>query len=397
MINSNDIKIDNINKNDKLKKNIKPPIIIIAVLLMIFLSSPLAWAQNEEVRPETVRGKVLEIAEDKEKQQEIPDTGDDYEITYYKVKLKILSGKHSGEVVDAEHVIDKRMVYNLQVDQGDEVLIYLEEDDQGKVINAFIAEIYRQRYLLYLLIFFLLSLVALGGLKGLKTIVTLGLTAVAVVKFLLPGLLAGYNPLLLTVGICAAVTTLTLFIISGVNRKTLSAIIGTTGGVLVAGVIALIFGNLAKLTGLGEQEAQMLMFIPQKTGFDFQGLLFASIILGALGAVMDVGMSIASSMNEIETVKPDIKTKELIKSGLNVGRDVMGTMSNTLILAYAGASMPLLLLFMAHEIPVHEFLNWDMISSEIVRSLAGSIGLVLTIPLTAVVTAFFREKNEKNF
>lgn len=383
--------MERVNIKTRYKNKLFICITLISILIALSAFPVPLTAQEEELRPETVRGKILEITEDTEIQQEFPsEVGEDYEITYYKVSIKVFSGKHSGEVIEAQHVIDKRMVYNLYVDQGDEVLIYLEEDEQGNILNAYIAEIYRQKYLTYLLIFFLLMLVAVGGIKGLKTIVTLAITAVAVLKLLLPGLLAGYSPVLLTVAICAMVTALTLFIISGVNRKTISAIIGTTGGVLVAGILALIFGSLAKLTGLGEQETQMLMFIPQKTGFDFEGLLFAGIILGALGAVMDVGMSIASSMSEIEAVKPDIKTKDLIKAGMNVGRDVMGTMSNTLILAYAGASMPLLLLFMAHDIPVQEFLNWDMISSEVVRALAGSIGLVLTIPLTALVTATLR-------
>lgn len=369
--------------------------IAITVILITFGAFPLSLAaQEEEIMPETVRGKILEISEDLEKQQALPEEAlsDGFDIVYYKVSIKVLSGRHSGEVIDAEHVIDKRMVYNLYVEKGDEVLLYLEEDEEGKILNAFIAEIYRQKYLSYLIILFLISLVAVGRLKGLKTIITLGITGIAVIKFLLPGLLAGYSPIPLTIAVCAGVTALTLVIISGINKKTVAAIIGTTGGVLVAGIIASIFGSLTKITGLGEHEAQMLMFIPQQTGFDFKGLLFAGIILGALGAVMDVGMSIASSMNEIETIKPDIKTNELIRAGMNVGRDVMGTMSNTLILAYAGASMPLLLLFMAHEIPVMEFLNWDMISSEIVRTFAGSIGLILTIPLTVVVSVLFRKK-----
>lgn len=371
-------------------------IVLIAILITLAVSPFSVSAQEEEIRPETVRGKVLEITKDEEKQQALPqEAQDDYEITYYQVSIKVLSGQHRGEIIKAEHVIDKRMVYNLNVDKGDEVLIYLEEDDQGKILNAYIAEIYRQKYLSYLLVLFLLTLVAVGKLKGLKTIVTLAITGAAIVKLLLPGLLTGYSPIPLTVAICAGVTALTLFIVSGVNKKTIAAILGTTGGVLTAGIIALIFGSLAKLTGLGEQEAQMLIFIPQETGFDFEGLLFAGIILGALGAVMDVGMSIASSMNEIEAVKPEIKTRELIQAGMNVGRDVMGTMSNTLILAYAGASMPLLLLFLAHEIPVQEFLNWDMIASEAVRALAGSIGLILTIPLTALVTAALRGRNSK--
>lgn len=372
--------------------------IILLILLMTLIVFPFpSFAQGEEEmipEPVTVRGKVLKITEDENVEPQ-PSYGD-YEITYYQVMVEVLSGEHKGEIIPSQHITDERMLYKLEIDEGDEVLIYLETDESGQVYNANIAEIYRQKYLLYLTLLFLLSLTIFGGIKGLKTIVTLAITGLAIIKILLPGLVAGYNPILLTVGICAGVTTITLVIVSGLNKKSLAAIIGTTGGVLAAGIIALIFGSLSKLTGLGEQEAQMLMFIPQDTGFDFKGLLFAGIIIGALGAVMDVGMSISSSMSEIQIIKPNIGSRELMGAGMNVGRDIMGTMSNTLILAYAGASLPLLLLFFAHDIPVYEFINWETISAEIVRALAGSIGLILTIPLTAVTVAVLSKYPKNN-
>lgn len=363
-------------------------LVLLLILLISFIILPApAFAQGvEDMTDKTVRGKILQITKDESIQQQ--PSYDDYEIHYYQVMIRVLSGEYKDEIIEAQHVVDERMVYKLEVDEGDEVLIYLEVDEFGELITAYIAEIYRQKYLLYLLIFFLLTLTIFGGIKGLKTIFTLAITGLAVFKLLLPGLMAGYNPIILTVVISAGITAITLIIISGWNKKTAAAIIGTTGGVLAAGIIALLFGTLSKLTGLGEQEAQMLMFIPQTTGFDFQGLLFAGIIIGALGAVMDVGMSISSSMNEIRSIKPDIKSKDLINAGMNVGRDIMGTMSNTLILAYAGASLPLLLLFFAHEIPMYEFINWETISTEILRALAGSIGLILTIPLTAISVTF---------
>jgi len=365
-------------------------------LSLIFLLPFTALAEEEEpvefFEPETVRGKVLTIERDLEKERLYSELIEGYEIEYYNVQIELKSGKNKGETVEAEHVIDRRMVYKLEIDPGDQVLVYLERDQQDNIVNAYISDIYRQNHLMLLLIMFLLALVALGGWKGLKTVVTLVFTGIAIIKFLLPGLLAGYNPIVLTVAICAIVTALTLLIISGAGRKTLAAILGTTGGVLMAGIIAYIFGTATKLTGLGDEQAQMLAFIPQGTSFDYQGLLFAGIILGSLGAVMDVGMSIASAMSEIEAVKPDIKSRDLFKAALNVGRDMMGTMSNTLILAYVGASLPLLLLFLAHQTPLQEFLNWDIIATEFVRALAGSIGLVLTVPLTALVTIVFRPK-----
>ena len=127
--------------------------------------------------------------------------------------------------------------------------------------------------------------------------------------------------------------------------KTLAAIIGTPGGLICAGVIAQIVGEMAKLTGLGDEESQMLMFIPQDISFDYKGLLFAGILIGALGAAMDVGMSLSSAMFEIKEINPEIKKSDLLKAGMNIGRDMIATMSSTLILAYTGGSLQLMLLY----------------------------------------------------
>ena len=200
-------------------------------------------------------------------------------------------------------------------------------------------------------------------------------------------ILKGANPIPITILISIVVTILTMFIVGGINKKSIAAVVGTSGGVLVAGIIAYYIGSQVKLTGLSSEEATMLMYIPQEVNFDFRGLLFSGIILGSLGAVMDVGMSIASSMDEIHKANPNLTRKELFKSGMNVGKDVMGTMTNTLILAYTGSSIPVLLLFMAYETSIAKILNLDVIATEAIRSLAGSIGLVLTIPLTALVSS----------
>ncbi len=149
--------------------------------------------------------------------------------------------------------------------------------------------------------------------------------------------------------ISIAITIVTIFVIGGINSKSIAAIIGTSSGVLIAGIIAYIVGSQVRLTGLSAEEATMLMYIPQGIDFDFRSLLFSGIILGALGAIMDVGMSISSSIEEIHNANQSLTTKELFNAGMNVGKDIMGTMTNTLILAYTGSSIPLLLLFMAYE------------------------------------------------
>jgi uncharacterized membrane protein len=196
--------------------------------------------------------------------------------------------------------------------------------------------------------------------------------------------------------ISIGVTIATIFIVSGVNTKSVAAIIGTSSGVIIAGLMAYFVGSKIHLTGLSAEEATMLMYLPQGIEFDFKSLLFAGIILGSLGAVMDVGMSIASSIEEIYNANSSLSRKELFNSGMNVGKDVMGTMTNTLILAYTGSSIPLLLLFMGYDAGLIEVMNLDIIATEVVRSLSGSIGLILTIPITAfIATVLIQNKSNK--
>ncbi len=362
---------------------------ILACIFLFNIGIPVYGEQldntNGEISAIPVRAKVTKIISEESKTLE--GYGEKQTMKVQKIEVKVLSGKHKGEILLVENVIDDRFAYNIIVDDNDKVLLYLDKDENGEIIEAYIGDKVRDTYLLWIAAIFIILLIIVGGIKGLKTVITLLLTIIAVFKIFIPMTLKGYNPIFLSISICFAVTMITLIIIGGINKKTLASIIGTTGGVLVAGIITLIVGTLADLTGLGTDEAQMLMFIPQAIDFNFKGLLFAGIILGALGAVMDVSMSISSSINELKENNPYIETRKLIESGMNVGKDIMGTMSNTLILAYTGGSLHLMLLFLAYDIPFIEIINRDIIASEIVRALAGSIGLICTIPLTVIVAS----------
>ena len=222
------------------------------------------------------------------------------------------------------------------------------------------------------------------------------MTILAIIYILVPLILKGFDPVFASIWVCIVITGITLLLVSGYNRKTLAAVIGTTGGVVAAGFLAQIVGGLAKLTGLGNEESQMLMYIPQNISFNYKGLLFAGILIGALGAAMDVAMSLSSAMFEIKDINPEIRKGAHIKAGMNIGRDMIATMSNTLILAYAGGALQLLILLVAYQIPFYEIINQDGYASEVVRSFAGSIGLILTIPITAMAAGFLSEKKEKH-
>ncbi len=334
-------------------------------------------ADTELPKPEYMRAVVLEVGPEVEE-----DMG--YGMIYrtQRVKLRVTSGPRKGQFIELDHSNLNEPGYEMKVDVGRHVLVSAVFSG-SQASDIFIEDYARDGYLSWLGVGFIGVLILVGGRKGFKTAFTLGITALAVVKVLLPLLLAGYSPLPVSVGVAAGVTAITLVVVAGPGRKTLAAIIGTTGGVVAAGLLATYVGRLANLTGLSADEARMLLYIPQGTNFDYRGLLFGGILIGALGAVMDVGMSIASSIDEIWRANPSVSPRRLFASGMSVGRDVMGTMSNTLILAYTGGAIPLLLLFMAYQLPMVRLINLDLVATEVVRALSGSIGLVLAIPITA--------------
>ena len=185
----------------------------------------------------------------------------------------------------------------------------------------------------------------------------------------------------------AIIITATLIIIGGFNKKVLTAAIGTLGGIITAGIFASIFSYLTKLSGACEDAVQLSINASNIT-FNFRELIFAGIIVSALGACMDVGMSIASSLDEIKAKTPDITAKELFKSGMNIGKDVIGTMSNTLILAYVGGALTLIILFMVCNFNLIQILNKETIAEEIISAVAGSTGVLYTVPITAFVYSF---------
>jgi len=344
------------------------------------------------------RGKVLRVLGFRE--DEIDYSGGNLTSNVQVVEVKIISdGPLKDHVIETEYDLSmsfSQNAENVRLKPGDEVLMIIELDDRGDMTASFIYSVARDKYLLLLLIIFSVVILAVGRFKGLKALISLALTILALIYILVPLILRGVDPVFVSIWVCIGITGITLLLVSGYNRKTLAAVIGTSGGVVAAGLLAQLIGGLAKLSGLGDEESQMLMFIPQNISFNYRGLLFAGILIGALGAAMDVAMSMSSAMFEIKDVNPGIKKSAHIRAGMNIGRDMIATMSNTLILAYAGGSLQLLLLLMAYQVPFYEIINQDGYASEIVRSFAGSIGLILTIPITAMAAGFLSDKKEKH-
>ena len=343
---------------------------------------------HEEHEEHFYRGRVLEVDETKEEEH------DYYTVIEQELRVKLTSGPFRGEEVNIYNTFFAGdPVYDFLLEEGQEVIV-VTIGEEGSFDQAYVQDMARDRGVYYLIAVFILGLLVVGRLKGLKTIITLAVTIFLIFWGLLPLLLLGYNPILLAVTTAIIAITFTLLVIGGLNIKSLVAIMGTTAGVVVAGIMAFWAGSMAQLTGFGTHEAQMLYFLDQN--IDFRGLLFAGIIIGSLGAVIDVGMSVASAASEVKQAFPEISFRGLFSSALNVGRDVMGTMANTLILAYVGAAIPMLLLVMGYEIDWLKVINMDLIATEFVRGIAGSIGLISAVPVTAALAAYFMTSREKS-
>ncbi len=351
---------------------------------------------HQEIPTANARGRVTRLVE--ERQDHIESSGGTIEDSAQFVEVTIINGPYKNKSVVAEYALSlafSEEQQNTLLKVGDEVLLTMELDDGGNIVHSYIYNVARDKSLLFLVILFAVVILAIGRMKGLRTLITLILTVLAIFYILLPLILRGFDPVFVSVWVCMAITAITLLLVSGFNKKSLAALIGTIGGVVAAGTIAKLIGYMAKLTGLGDEESLMLLYIPQNIEFDYKGLLFAGIIIGALGAAMDVGLSLSSAMFELKEQNPKLRRGAHIRAGMNIGRDMMATMSNTLILAYVGGSLQLLILLMAYQMPFIEMINQDGLASEVVRSLAGSIGLILTIPITAVAAGFLCEKQER--
>ncbi|MFA5104486.1 MAG: YibE/F family protein [Candidatus Margulisiibacteriota bacterium] len=317
-----------------------------------------------------------------------------------RVSIKVLSGKFKGRTVSVNHMTSSMAGGSMVLKEGDNIIVYAEENptkaespDGSPIIQ--VDGFQRDTPLIWLAILFASVLVLTGGLKGLKSLISLILTIALIFFVLIPLTLRGINPILVTCFISAVIAAVVFRIVGGNNLKSLSGAIGTVLGVTAAGLIAVYAGSFMNLTGLSSEESLMLMY-SLKLKIDFVGLLFSGVIIGALGAVMDVGMSIASAIEEVRRVRPGSSFLQLFNSGMNVGKDVMGTMSNTLILAYVGASLPLIILFISSEMSFVKIANMELIAEEVLRALSGSIGLILCIPITAFISAllFFLSKKK---
>lgn len=329
--------------------------------------------------------KVVKIVEEKQ-----IDVGEQNQL-YQKIELKITS----GEKKDSEIIVEngnQPLANVIQYKQGDRVIVTQEQDLTGNNIYSITDFVRRDSLLLLLIIFVVLTLVVAKG-KGLMSILSMIFTFWVVFAYVLPQLSEGKSPILIAVIASIIIIPISFYMAHGINQKTTVAIVSSIVALGATGILALIFINLAKLTGLSSEEAGMLL-VERSGDFNMKGLLLCGIIIGALGVLDDITISQASVVNELIKGTENPKGNLIYKQAMNVGRDHISSMVNTLVLAYAGASLPLLLIFVDNPHPLSEIISYEFLAEEIIRTLVGSIGLILAVPITTLIAVNWIRKEK---
>lgn len=300
------------------------------------------------------------------------------------VELKLLTGEHKGESVEA--ISSSGYLFGAHCEKGMTVVAIVNES-AGELV-ASVYSVNREPMIWLMAGIFVAVVVLVGGKKGLASIAGLVFTLFCIIFLFLPLIYRGISPVLAAVLVVAVTTVVTMCLIDGLSVKSLSAMAGTIGGVVIAGLFAWMFGRITRISGYHVSDIENLIYVGEMTRIRIGELLFAGILIAALGAVMDVGMSIASTLSELKETDKTLSAEDLFRSGMNVGRDMMGTMSNTLILAFTGGSINTMVFIYAYNYQYRQIINMYSIGIEIMQGLSASMGVILTVPITSLIGAW---------
>jgi len=309
------------------------------------------------------------------------------------VTMELLEGAFAGRTVQGLNPILGQMDKDKIFAPGDAALAVITLDRDGGIVNVVPQDHYRLGLELLLLGLFALLLVAFGGFTGLKALLSFLFTALALWKVLVPALLVGYDPILVSLGVVAGLTAAIIFLVAGLTRMGLVAFLGAFLGVLTSCLLAMHFTEAFHLHGAVLPFAETMLY----SGFahlDLTGIFVAAVFLAASGAVMDLAMDVAASQQEVAARHPGLSRWEIFTSGIRVGRAVVGTMTTTLLLAYSGGYVTLLMAFMAQGVPLANLFNLVYVSAEVLKTLVGSFGLVTVGPFTALVGALLHGRRQ---
>jgi uncharacterized membrane protein len=306
--------------------------------------------------------------------------------------IKILSSRFKGKIVGAENELIGRMDLDKIFKPGDLALVGLElSQDKTEIRRANMIDHYRIHLEVLLFVLFCVLLIGFAGWTGIKALVSFVFTGVLIWKVFIPVFLLGWNPILVSLAIVTLLSAVIIFLVGGLEKKGLVAFLGAFSGVVLTCIFSLVFGAGFKIHGAVKPFSETLLYSGY-SHLDLTRIFLAGVFIASAGAVMDIAMDISASMKEVHDKHPQISLKDLIFSGFNVGRAVIGTMTTTLLLAYSGGYTTMLMVFLAQGTPLTAIFNLTYVSSEILHTLVGSFGLVLVAPFTAVIGGFIYYK-----
>ena len=358
-----------------IKRNILSAVLIIGFVIFVIQLNRIDKIQLISRQGQTFeKAQVIRILSDNMQE-------DGTRVGQQSVMVRMLSGSHKGE--DIQTTSSAGFLFGAACRPGMHVIVMQSVSGDAVVTSVYAQD--RSMAIYFFALLYLGVLCLVGGKKGLKGAIGLVFTFFTVIFLDLPLIYRGFSPFLAAVIACCITTVVTMYLIGGASRKTIVATVGTISGVIIAGIAARIYGYATGLSGWNVSDIENLLTLWETSDIQVGGLLFAGLLIASLGATMDVAMSIASAMQEIVMQNPLISRKELWTSGMRVGRDMMGTDSNTLILAFAGTSISTLVLDYAYDLPYLQVINSNNIGLQIMQGLSGSFGIVLSVPVTVFV------------
>lgn len=360
--------------------------VTIIILMIVLALIPTGFEKEEDPTYIKVRAKVMSVDNSQLEQIGI------VKVDSQSLQIKILDGKFKGKTVDAPNLLSGKLEIDKIFEPSDTILAVISYH-YDEILSARALDYYRIHLEWILVGIFVAILIVFAGWTGFNALTSFCFTTLMIWKVLIPLFLLGYQPLVISAGVVIIICAAVIFLVAGINKKGVVAFLGSSAGIVVTCIFAIIFGKLFKVHGAIMPYAESLLY----AGFaelDLTGIFLSGIYLASSGAIMDVAIDISASMQEIIYNSPTINKRDLLKSGFNVGRAIIGTMTTTLLLAYSGGFTALMMLFMAQGIPMVNILNYNFIAGEILHTLVGSFGLILTAPLTAFIGSILFTKNQ---
>lgn len=359
-------------------------LVVIGILLMV----PTGFEKQLYVNAENVKAKVVETNESTVYNNGLLKQGSQV------CMVELLQGNHKGKVVEAVNFLNGKLEFDKMFVPGDKALVLVEQDEQGNILFVNMLDHYRLNVELLIVLVFMGVLILFSGATGLRTIISFVFSLLCIWKVLIPLLLKGYHPML--VGLCIGVTmaVVTLILVAGFTKKAYCAILGSSVASIITCLLAVGFGYLFRIDGTVMQWSESLLY----AGFEHLNLTLiyqASIYLACSGAMIDLAVDISAALDEVVEKKPDLSVREILQSGMNIGKSVVGSQATTLLLAYMGSFIAVMMVYMAQGTPMISILNSKSIASEVLHTFVGCIGLVIVSPITALICSYIYKKKKE--